>query len=249
MKKRLQTILAHSGVASRRHSASLIEEGKVKIDGRVVLEKGFRVDPEEHEISVQGKLLAREEKKFYFLFNKPKDTISTVSDSHGRVTVTDYFKNIKARLYPVGRLDKDTTGVLIITNDGDMAHRLAHPSFEVEKEYRVTVKDPVDKDTLEKMKEGIRIDGKKTTPCEITRDRKSRDRVVYKMRIHEGRKRQIRRMFADVGSKGIDLKRNKYAGITLGRLTEGEYRELTKEEVIRLKKLEMVKNGTGQKKS
>ena len=134
MSKRLQTVLAHAGVASRRHAAELIESGSVKVNGKTVTEKGYRVDPDVHEILVDGRPIRKEEKKVYFLFHKPRDVISTVSDTHGRKKVTDFFKHVKARLYPVGRLDKDTTGLLLITNDGQVTHKLAHPSFEIDKE-------------------------------------------------------------------------------------------------------------------
>ncbi|MGB2601181.1 MAG: pseudouridine synthase, partial [Candidatus Omnitrophota bacterium] len=155
MKKRLQNVLAHAGIASRRRAAQLIENGKVKVDGKVVTEKGHRIDPEEHKILIDGRPLPKEEKKYYFLFNKPENVISTVSDTHDRKKVTDYFKKIKARLYPVGRLDKDTTGLLVVTNDGTLTHRLAHPSFEIEKEYRVTITGYLSQKDSKRLERGI----------------------------------------------------------------------------------------------
>lgn len=237
MKKRLQTILSHAGVSSRRRAVELIESGKVKIDGRCVTEKGLRVDPDRHEILVNGRLLPRGEKKYYFLLNKPKNVISTTQDTHSRKKVTDFFEKVKARLYPVGRLDKDTTGILLVTNDGDLAHRMTHPSFEVEKEYLVTVKGFVLLEKIKKIEKGIEVDGKITAPCHIKLRRKGKDTTVYRITLHEGKKRQIRRMFEAVEGKVTALKRVRYAGLTLGTLKEGEYRVLTDREIERLKKM------------
>ncbi|MFH1552575.1 MAG: pseudouridine synthase [Candidatus Omnitrophota bacterium] len=237
MEKRLQTVLAHAGVASRRHAAELIESGKVQVDGRSVTEKGFRIDPQKHEILVNGRPIPTEEKKYYFLFNKPKNVISTVSDTRGRKKVTDFFKDINARLYPVGRLDKDTTGIIVITNDGEMAHKLAHPRFQTEKAYRVDVEPCVSIEDIRRIERGIELDGKVTAPCRIKLLNKSKERAVYRVHLREGRKRQIRRMFEAVGARVMELKRVRYAGLTLGRLQEGEFRNLTEKEVDSLKGL------------
>jgi len=195
MQKRLQNIIAHAGIASRRTAGEMIEAGRVKVDGHVVTEKGLKFDPADCSILVDEKALKDEEKKFYFLFNKPKGIISTVKDTHGRKKITDFFKDIDARLYPVGRLDKDTTGVIIVTNDGDLAHKLSHPSFEVDKEYCVTVSGSVPFGAVNALKKGVEIDGEMTTPCEIKISNRSEDNTVLQVKLHEGRKRQIRRMF------------------------------------------------------
>lgn len=237
MKKRLQTVLSHAGVASRRKAAELIEEGKVKINGQRVTEKGLRVDPEECEIFIDGKPLPRKEKKYYFLLNKSKGVISTAKDTHSRKNVTDFFKGKEARLYPIGRLDKDTTGILLVTNDGHLAHRLAHPSFEIEKEYVATVDGFLPLDKIKKLEKGVELDGKITAPCRIKLRRKGKANTLYRMTLHEGKKRQIKRMFEAVGGRVTALKRVKYAGLTLGGLNEGEYRELTAREVRKLKLL------------
>lgn len=232
MKKRLQTILAHQGISSRRGAVALIENGKVKINGKIVVEKGFRVDPDECEIKVNGQVLKKQETKYYFLFNKPKGIISTAADTHNRKKITDFFKNIPARLYPVGRLDKDTRGVIIVTNDGDLAHKLSHPSFEIEKEYMAEVTPCITKSDIKKIENGIELDGKLTTPCVIKFVKENKNSAVYKIILHEGRKRQIRRMFEVVRSKVVNLTRTKYAGLSIGNLKEGEYRALVASEIL-----------------
>jgi 23S rRNA pseudouridine2605 synthase len=232
MEKRLQTILAHAGAASRRSAASLIEKGKVKVDGRVVREKGLKLDPSLHEISLNGVSLKSEEEKMYFLLNKPGGVISTAKDTHGRKKITDMFRGVKERLYPVGRLDKDTTGLIILTNDGDLAHGLSHPSFEIEKEYIARTEYPLEEKALKMIASGVEIDGKKTSPCGIERLGK----LVYRISLHEGRKRQIRRMFDLAGSRVVELERTGYAGLSIGRIKRGEYRRLTRSEVKSLKK-------------
>ncbi|MGB3111664.1 MAG: pseudouridine synthase [Candidatus Omnitrophota bacterium] len=237
MKKRLQTVLSHAGVASRRRAVELIESGRVEVDGRIVTEKGFKLDPARHKVLVDGRPIRAEEEKYYFLLNKPKNVISTARDTHSRKKVTDFFKNVDARLYPVGRLDRDTTGALLITNDGQFAHKLAHPRFEIEKEYLVTVDKAPTGEEIKKLERGIYLYGKRTAPCKIGLVGKAENKAVLRVSLHEGRKRQIKRMFEEIGRKVVELKRAKYAGLTLGKLKEGEYRELTDSEVKRLKSL------------
>ncbi|MFH1836829.1 MAG: pseudouridine synthase [Candidatus Omnitrophota bacterium] len=236
MKKRLQNILAHAGIASRRTSGELIEKGKVKIDGKVVVEKGLKLDPGEHKITVSGEAIG-EEKKYYFLLNKPAGFVSTVQDTHNRRKIVDIFEGINARLYPVGRLDKDTTGAIIITNDGDLTNRLTHPKYEVEKEYRVFTAPPLKDRDLETLRRGIVLEDGKTSPCEIERIKETADSGVYTFKLHEGKNRQIKRMCEAAGSTVKTLKRTKYAGLTVSGLREGEYRELSKREVKQLKEL------------
>lgn len=234
MKGRLQSILAHAGIASRRASAKLIEEGSVSVNGEVIREKGFRVDTHNSKILINGLNLPKQEKKYYFLFNKPPDVISTVSDTHGRKKITDFFKNIPARLYPVGRLDRLTRGIIIVTNDGELAQKLSHPKFEIEKEYIARVEPCVSGKDVKNLENGILLDGKNTSPCKINLIEKTRDTAVYRIKLHEGRKRQIRRMFETKGVKVIELERVEYAGLTLGTLKPGEFRPLTIREIKRL---------------
>lgn len=237
MIKRLQNVLAHAGVASRRSAGAIIEEGRVKVDGNVVTEKGFKLDPARHSITVNGKPLPREEKKRYIIFNKPADVISTAKDTHSRKKVTDFFKEFNERLYPVGRLDKDTTGLLIMTNDGALAHRLSHPSFEVEKEYRVTVRGNVPFEDVKALESGAIMDGKKTAPCKIKPISRDDKISVYLVTIHEGKKRHIRRMFQEIGGRVVALKRQKYGPLALRGLPEGSFRELSESEVKKLRSL------------
>ena len=234
--KRLQSILAHAGVASRREAAKIIESGRVKVDGRVVSERGFRVDALEHSIEVDGKAI-NQEKKRYYLLNKPAGWLSTAKDTHGRRKIVDIFNKVDERVYPVGRLDKDTTGVIIVTNDGDLSHKLSHPSFEIEKVYIARVKSLLSEKEIASLEKGIEIEGQMTSPCRITLRKEFSSGVEYKVRIHEGRKRQVRQMFLYFGEKVTALKRVKYAFLTAKGLKEGEYRSLTGEEVGKLYKL------------
>lgn len=237
MKKRLQTVLAHAGFASRRSSADIILSGRVEVDGKIVTEKGLKVDPQTQEIKVDGELLSQEEKKYYFLLNKPKGVISAAKDTHGRPIVTDFFSTFGARLYPVGRLDKDTTGALIVTNDGDLAHKLSHPSFEVDKEYIALTSKQLKIDEVKDLERGIVIDGKKTSPCQISLVKLKGTKAVYRVVIHEGKKRQIRIMFAEKGARVIELERTIFAGIKLGNLIKGGFRKLRTNEILELEKL------------
>ena len=233
----MQTILALAGIASRRHAAELIESGKVSVDGVLIVEKGMRVDPVKHKIAVNGRLLPGEEKKHYYLLNKPSGYICTVTDTHGRRKISDIFTRVNVRLYPVGRLDKDTTGVIIVTNDGEIAYRLSHPSFKVDKEYIVTISGSITSREISKMRKGIDIDGRVTAPCEISEIRKTKDNTVLRIVIHEGRKRQIKQMFEVVGCRVVELDRVRYAGLTSGKLKCGEFRKLTEKEIEKLKRI------------
>jgi len=238
MEKRIQTILAHAGVASRREAARLVEEGRVTVDGKVVYEKGYRVDPSKNKITVNGRPIEGEEKKYYFLFNKPKDVISTAKDTHSRKSVVDFFKRVDARLYPVGRLDRNTTGILIITNDGELTLKLSHPRFAIDKEYEVTVSSRVSSSDIRKMEKGIALEDEKTAPCKVKfLEENSSKEAIYRIILHEGKKRQVRRMFKFFGVKIRGLKRTKYAGLTLSGLARGKYRVLTEKEINRLKSL------------
>jgi pseudouridine synthase len=235
MKKRLQTVLAHAGIASRRKAAEMISEGRVTVNGKKVLEKGYRADPCKDIVKVDGKAIEPEIQKYYYVLNKPEDVISTVKDTHGRRKVADLFTGIDARLYPVGRLDKDTTGVLIVTNDGYLTNRLSHPSSEVKKEYLVVCDNRLSPSDIRGLEKGVPLDGKKTSPCSVSAFGGADGEFFYRIVIHEGRKRQIKRMFAAKGARVLRLHRSSYAGVKVSGLKKGSYRRLTGRELKKLR--------------
>lgn len=236
--ERLQKVIAHAGIASRRKAELLIQEGRVKVNGKTVTELGVTVDPNNDYIEVDGQAIASE-KNVYYLFNKPTGVITSVKDPQGRKVVTDYFKHIKERIYPVGRLDYDTSGLLVLTNDGELAHRLMHPSFHVHKTYRVTVHGIPNDQQVNRLIKGIMLDDGLTAPAQVERiksDRKT-NRATLKITIHEGRNRQVRLMFRAIGHRVLALHREKYGFLTLKGIQEGEYRHLSRDEVKQLKAL------------
>lgn len=230
--ERLQKILANAGVASRRKCEELIKEGKVAVNDVIVRELGAKADPERDVITVNGKPIKREQ-KLYLIFHKPKGVITTMSDPQGRTTVRDYLKGIKERVYPVGRLDYDTEGLLLLTNDGELANKLTHPKHHVPKTYLATVEKVPHGNDLEKLKRGIRLEDGMTAPAEVEYHDVDADgkQATISITIHEGRNRQVRRMFEAIGHPVIRLKRVSFGGIHLGGLQRGKYRKLTPEEV------------------
>ncbi len=234
MKKRLQVVLAQCGISSRRKAQEFIEKGRVRVNSSVIRAKGFRVDTDKDRIEIDGRLL-KEPPKTYFVLNKPKGVLTTVSDEKDRITVLDLIKEKKLRIYPVGRLDKDTEGVILLTNDGDLAYRLTHPKFGVKKLYIADVKSSLPGFVIRKLEKGVYLDGKRTSRCRITSLKSTSYNTVLKIQLHEGRKRQIRRMIKKVGGKVIRLRRIEYAGINAGDLPIGKYRHLTQKEISRLK--------------
>ncbi len=234
MKKRLQVVLAQCGVCSRRKAEDFIEKGRVRVNGNVTRAKGFRVDTDKDRIEIDGRLL-KEPPKEYFVLNKPKGVVTTVSDEKNRITVLDLVKEKKLRIYPVGRLDRDTEGVILLTNDGDLAYRLTHPKFGVKKLYIAEIKGSLPGSAIKKLEKGVYLDGKRTSICRITSLKHTLHNTVLKIQLHEGRKRQIRRMIKKVGGKVIRLRRIEYAGINAMDLPIGRYRRLTQKEISRLK--------------
>ncbi|MFH1848378.1 MAG: pseudouridine synthase [Candidatus Omnitrophota bacterium] len=228
---RLDSLLAKAGVCSRRRSKELVKQGMVEVNNSIVTEPGLGVNPASDKIFANGKPIRLSRDKIYIMLNKPRGTVTTVSDPHHRKTVMDLLpKNLK-RVYPVGRLDRDTSGLLILTNDGELTNRLTHPRFNIDKVYEARIKgDLIDKDrqTLQK---GIRIDNKKTAPCRISVLHKSKEHTIAQIRIHEGRKRQIRLMFGFLGYPVARLKRVKLGSLKLGSLEPGEFRFLSQKEV------------------
>lgn len=234
--ERLQKVIANSGVTSRRKAEKLIEDGQVQVNGKVVKELGTKVTDKD-EVKVNGVPIEKE-KPVYILFYKPRGVISSVSDEKNRKTVTDFFEAYEERLYPVGRLDYDTSGILIMTNDGEFTNLMLHPSHQLNKEYVVKTKGIPSKDALQLFKKGIRSEGdvlKAKYVKVMSIDKKKRTAIV-KIVLHQGKNRQIRRMFEAIDTPVQKLKREKFGNVTLDGLTSGEYRELTPHEVAELKK-------------
>jgi len=227
MLERLQKVLAKAGVASRRKAEELIRQGKVRVDGQVVTEMGTKVDPGTQSIECEGVALAPQEEKVYILLHKPAGYLSTVDDPQGRPIVTNLLKNIKERVYPVGRLDLNTEGALLLTNDGELAQKILHPSHEVNKTYVAKVNGRPGKKKLDALSKGIELEGRKTWPASIEVLKSEAGSTTIKVVIHEGRKRQVRKMFDAIGHPVLKLKRIAYGQLELGELEPGEYRFLT----------------------
>jgi 23S rRNA pseudouridine2605 synthase len=236
MMERLQKILAQAGVASRRQAEVLIVEGKVQVNGQVVKELGTKVDPINDSIVVKGKQVTLEQKRT-FLFYKPLYVITSMSDPQGRKVIPDFFHQIPERVYPVGRLDFDTEGLLLVTNDGELANHLLHPRFEVKKQYVATVKGIPDESVIRRLRKGVQLEDGITAPAEVTVMNTTGENAKLKVTIHEGRNRQIRRMCKEVGFPVMHLVRTRLVNLTLRGLKRGEYRELTLTEISSLKKL------------
>lgn len=235
--ERLQKVIAHAGIASRRKAESLITEGRVKVNGEVVTELGTKVSKKE-QIEVDGVPIYQEE-PVYYLFYKPRGVISAVSDDKNRKVVTDYFIGVPERIYPVGRLDYDTSGILLLTNDGDFSQRLSHPKHQVDKVYVAKVKGFADNKTLYPLAKGVMIEGRKTAPARfeiLSTDRKAGTSIV-ELTIHEGRNHQVKNMLAAVGLPVQKLKRERYGDLTLQGLRPGEFRRLNAREVNSLRNI------------
>jgi 23S rRNA pseudouridine2605 synthase len=228
---RLARYLAHAGVASRRAAEKLIAAGRVSVAGRVVTDPARDVD-ESSGVALDGEPLSPEPREVYAL-NKPQGVVSTAKDTHGRRTVVEFVPS-RARLYPVGRLDADTTGLILLTNDGELANKLTHPSFEVDKTYRASVEPaPVSEASLQALRDGVELEDGRTAPASV----RQVEPGLLEVTIHEGRKRQVRRMFEAVGHRVLKLERVGFGPLRLERLTEGEFRRLTPAEVERLREV------------
>lgn len=238
---RLQSYLAQSGVASRRNVIAELEAGKVKVNGDVVRIPSYPIYPGKDEVTYEGQPVTLSSKKLYFIFNKPRGVITTAKDTHGRKTVLDFFKHVKERLYPVGRLDQETTGLLLITNDGDLANKLMHPSYGVTKVYEALIDKGISEEDIEKLKKGVLLKDEEgefqTAPCQIKVLNSHDGKTKVEITIHEGHKRQIRLMFQSIGIKVIYLHRKFYGPLNLKGLTPGKSRPLNNQEVLSLKKI------------
>jgi len=232
---RLQRYLAACGVASRRASENLIRQGRVTVNGTVA-SIGCDIDPERDAVCVNGEPVRRE-KPVYILFNKPGGVVTTVQDTHGRKTVMDYLGRLDARVFPVGRLDLDVGGVLLLTNDGELAQRLAHPRYEIPKTYVATVKGRVENETLRKLEAGVRLADGPAAPvrAEVLSHKKGTSRL--RLTLREGRKREVKRLCFEVGHEVVRLRRVQFAGLDAGTLRPGQWRWLRREEVDRLRRL------------
>ena len=240
MPERLQKILSTAGVASRRLSEELILQGRVSVNGKTITELGTKADPSVDEIKVDGRRIKSEQRKRYVLLNKPRGYITTRSDPEGRPTVMDLMKGVKEYIYPVGRLDYDSEGLLLLTNDGELAARLTHPRHEVEKVYEARVKGVPDDHALDRLARGVPIDGRRTAPAKIRASepfaRGSGEQTIVEISIHEGRQRQVRKMFEAVGHPVVRLRRVRIGPLEDPDMPVGHWRELTPQEVSRLRK-------------
>lgn len=227
--------MAEQGVASRRKSEELILAGKVKVNGHVA-QIGMKINPRKDLVTVEKQKLTnvKNRKMVYIMLNKPRGYVTTVSDELGRKTVMDLLPDFGVRIYPVGRLDKDSEGLLLLTNDGSFTNCMTHPSHEYAKVYRVTVRPAVDDNILYNLRNGIEIDGRVTAPCEVTVLTEEENRVVLEFVLHEGRNRQIRKMCESQGLEVARLKRISIGPIKLGMLKQGDYRELSEQDVKKL---------------
>ena len=231
---RLQKMLADCGVASRRKAEEMIEAGRVAVNG-VRASIGDKVDVKKDKVTLDGELVRPVEDKIYIMVHKPRGYLTSMSDDRGRKCVSELVEELGTRVYPIGRLDKDSEGLLLMTNDGEFANLIAHPSTHVQKVYRVTVRPGVNEDQLTRMSVGIEIDGRMTAPATIRVLEQQQGRVVLEFVIHEGRNRQIRNMCEAVGLEVARLKRTAIGGVKLGMLPQGQFRDLEPDEIRRLR--------------
>lgn len=231
MEARLQKIISQAGLASRRAAEAMILEGRVEVNGTVVRELGGKFDPEQVEIKVDGKVLRAAEAHVYYLLNKPKGYVSTASDERGRRTVLDLLPEVQERIYPIGRLDMNTEGLLLLTNDGELMNGLLHPRYEVQKTYVARLAKGLSAQELRLLREGVQLEDGLTAPARVRTLAEEPGRAKVEITIHEGRNRQVRRMFQAVGHEVLALKRVAFAGLTLEGVRRGGHRALAEAEV------------------
>jgi 23S rRNA pseudouridine2605 synthase len=229
--ERLQKVIANLGYCSRRHAEELISKGGVKVNGKVVTELGTKVKKGD-TIEVENTILDNNKDYEYYILNKPREVVTTTSDEHGRKTVIDLI-DTTTRIYPVGRLDYDTTGILLLTNDGDLANKLMHPKSNIDKTYIAKVEGIVTGYAIKKLREGVVIDGYKTRPARVKlkKSDKNKNTSLVEITIHEGKNHQVKKMFESVGYQVSKLKRTNYANLDLTNLRVGEYRKLSNKEI------------------
>jgi len=234
---RLNKFLAQAGVASRREADRMITEGRVTVNNTVVEELGIQIDPRMDAVRVDGRKIKKERQEFYLLLNKPTGYLVTLKDPFNRPTVLELLPKLKKRVFPVGRLDMDSEGLLLLTNNGELANRLMHPRYRIKKVYEVRTKGIPSHKSLQRLERGIHLDGKKTAPAVVTHLGSDPKNARIRIELTEGRKREVRRMFEAIGYSLFSLKRINYAGIAIGTLKKGQWRYLTPSEVTHLKKL------------
>lgn len=229
--ERLQKYLASAGVASRRASETMIKEGRVSVNGKVVRELGTKVTPGVDKVLVDGKPVQQEEKLVYLLMNKPAGYVTTVKDTHDRPTVMDLVADVPYRVFPVGRLDFETEGLLLLTNDGEFAYRMTHPKFKMVKTYVATVQGNLTEERLRTLRNGVQLEDGMTAPAEVKIVRRENHKTVVEISIHEGRNRQVRRMFKAVKNPVLELKRISIGPLQLKGVHQGAYRYLNSGEL------------------
>lgn len=237
METRLQKIIAGTGLASRRKAEELIASGRVTVNGKVVTELGTKVDPERDHVKVDGKHLTNVQPFVYLMLNKPKNVMSTLDDPGGRTTVKDFLHGVSVRVFPVGRLDFDSEGLMLLTNNGDLAQALLHPRYHVPKTYLIKVKGVLTDDEIGALQQGVKLEDGMTSPATVKKVKKAAANSWVEITIHEGRKHQVKRMLEAVGHPVIKLTRVKMGPLTLGGLTSGEFRFLTDREANALREV------------
>ena len=232
---RLQKYLAQCGVASRRAAEKMISDGLVSVNGRTVTEMGFQIDEQSDQVCVEGRTVSPESEKHYLAYYKPVGEVTTVSDPEGRATVMDHFSDYPVRLFPVGRLDYDSEGLLLLTNDGDLMNHLLHPSYQIPKGYLTKVSNIVNDKEIKQLRQGVLIDGKLTSPASVRLIRTDTFSTDLLITIHEGRNRQVRKMIEAIGHQVVHLKRVRFGPVRLGDLPCGMWRKLTDQEIKELR--------------
>lgn len=239
--ERLQKYMAGHGLASRRACEEIIASGRVKVNGRTITEMGYSVDPSRDRVEVDGRVLRKPEKKIYIMINKPRGYLTSLRDPGGRKIVTDLLNDVNERVFPVGRLDYDSEGMLLLTNDGDLAFRLTHPGHMAEKTYRVRMKGIPGRRELEALSRGMMLDDGMTAPARVSFIDDRDGNALIEISVTEGRNRQVRRMFEALGYEVLRLKRTSMGGLHLGELKPGQYRHLKDSEVKTLKNIALKK--------
>ena len=230
-KIRLNKFIANAGITSRRKADELIKEGRVSINGKIIVTLGIFIDPKKDVVSIDGNPIQKNKRRIYIALNKPKGYLATLHDELDRKTVLDLLPNFSERIFPVGRLDMDSEGLILLTNDGEFAYTVSHPKFNIEKEYKVWVEGNVLQEEIESLKKGVFIEGKKVRPKNIKFIYMNKSETVLGITIEEGRKREIRRMFYSIGHAVKRLLRTRIGVVNLSDLREGKFRNLLKSEI------------------